>query len=71
MSDSDPRAPLPDPDSTLDLDKLLRENPDVDERQIRELHKFLHARRGEGRRTAYRLDSPYQRGYQRRSRTKP
>ncbi len=70
MSDSDRGAPLPDPNSTLDIERLLSENPGVDERQIREIQRFLRTRRGEGRRTAYRLDSPYQRGYQRRAGSK-
>jgi hypothetical protein len=54
--------PFPDPDTTLDLDKLLEQNPDADADQIREVREFVRARRGPGGRgKSYEIDSPYER----------
>jgi hypothetical protein len=62
MSDSDMTDRLPDPDTSLDLDKLLEQNPDVDAKQIREVRAFIKARRGAGGRgKTYEIDSPYER----------
>ncbi len=61
MSDSDHPGELPNPHINLDLDKLLQENSGVNEAQIREVQAYLRTRRKDGRRTSYRLDSPYQR----------
>jgi hypothetical protein len=54
--------PFPDPRKSLNLDKLLSENPAIDEAQIREVQAFVRARRKGGRRTSYKLGSPYERG---------
>jgi hypothetical protein len=58
MSDSE----FPDPAATLDLDKLLDENPEVDAEQIREVRLFIKGRRRDGHpQKSYNIDSPYER----------
>lgn len=58
MSDSE----FPDPAVTLDLDKLLKQNPDVDAEQVREVRTIIKARRRAGHpKRSYDIDSPYER----------
>lgn len=53
---------LPDPSKTLDLGKLLEQNPDVDAEQIREVRNIIKVRRQAGHsKKSYNIDSPYER----------
>ncbi len=58
MSDSE----FPDPIMVLDLDKLLKQNPDVDAERVREVRTIIKARRRAGHpKKSYNIDSPYER----------
>jgi hypothetical protein len=58
MSDTE----LPDPKKVLDLEKLLKQNPEVDGEQIREVRTIVKARRRAGHpQKSYNIDSPYER----------
>ena len=53
---------FPDPSKALDLDKLLEQNPSIGRARISKVRALIKARRQDGHRTSYRLDSPYERG---------
>jgi|HubBroStandDraft_3_1064219.scaffolds.fasta_scaffold57987_4 hypothetical protein len=58
MSDSE----LPDPKKSLDLNRLLKQNPEVDPRQVAEVRTIVKARRQAGLpKKSYNIDSPYER----------